>query len=84
MNVDYNLGNRKWVIIGIMTVVVLIYLVRLFTLQVLDNDYKRFADSNAFLKKIQYPSRGLIYFNFNTITPTGIRCYDDCSGDSGI
>lgn len=60
MNVDYNLGNRKWVIIGIMTVVVLIYLVRLFTLQVLDNDYKRFADSNAFLKKIQYPSRGLI------------------------
>ena len=61
MNVDYNLGNRKWVIIGIMTVVVLIYLVRLFTLQVLDNDYKRFADSNAFLKKIQYPSRGLIY-----------------------
>ena len=44
-----------------MTVVVLIYLVRLFTLQVLDNDYKRFADSNAFLKKIQYPSRGLIY-----------------------
>lgn len=61
MTVDYNSGNRKYVIIGIMTVVILIYLIRLFTLQVLDNDYKQFADSNAFLKKIQYPSRGLIY-----------------------
>lgn len=48
-------------IIGIIFTVVLIYLVRLFSLQVLDNDYKRFADNNAFLKKIQYPSRGLIY-----------------------
>jgi penicillin-binding protein 2 len=58
---DYNLEKRKYVIIGIIFTVVLIYLVRLFSLQVLDNDYKRFADNNAFLKKIQYPSRGLIY-----------------------
>nr|WP_290427111.1 penicillin-binding transpeptidase domain-containing protein [Coprobacter tertius] len=44
-----------------MLLVGLIYLIRLFLLQVPDNDYKTFADSNAFLKKIQYPSRGLIY-----------------------
>ncbi len=61
MRKDYNLEKRKYVIIGIIFTVVLIYLVRLFSLQVLDNDYKRFADNNAFLKKIQYPSRGLIY-----------------------
>lgn len=39
----------------------MIYIIRLFTLQVLDSDYKRFADSNAFLKKTIYPSRGMIY-----------------------
>ena len=77
MNVDYNLGNRKWVIIGIMTVVVLIYLVRLFTLQVLDNDYKRFADSNAFLKKIQYTSRGLIYDRNGKLLVYRQPAYDD-------
>ena len=58
---DYNLEKRKFVIGGTILIVGLIYLVRLFVLQVPDNDYKTFADSNAFLKKIQYPSRGLIY-----------------------
>ena len=44
-----------------MVVLFLIYVIRLFVLQVMENDYKSFADSNAFLKKTQYPSRGLIY-----------------------
>lgn len=61
MKNDYNLEKRKFVIGGTMLLVGLIYLIRLFLLQVPDNDYKTFADSNAFLKKIQYPSRGLIY-----------------------
>lgn len=42
-------------------VIVLVYVVRLFDLQILTDDYKRNADSNAFLNKIQYPSRGAIY-----------------------
>lgn len=42
-------------------VLVLIFIVRLFVLQVLENDYKAWADSNAFLKKTLYPSRGMIY-----------------------
>lgn len=55
-----NLENRKFIIGGIAVTIVLVYLVRLFALQILSDDYKRNADSNAFLKKIQYPSRGLI------------------------
>lgn len=39
----------------------LIYVIRLFSLQVGDNDYKKFADNNAFLRKMLYPSRGFIY-----------------------
>lgn len=41
--------------------IVIIYLVRLFDLQVCDSRYKEYADSNAFLRKAQYPSRGLMY-----------------------
>lgn len=58
---DYNLSNRRYVIGGITISIVVIYIIRLFTLQLLSDDYKKNADSNAFLKKIDYPSRGLIY-----------------------
>lgn len=57
---NINLENRKYVIGSIAIVIVLIYLVRLFAIQVMSDNYKRNADSNALLKKIQYPSRGLI------------------------
>lgn len=42
-------------------IIALIYIVRLFNLQVLDTTYKNSADSNAFLRKAVYPSRGIIY-----------------------
>ena len=58
---DFNLENRRYVIAGTAILVVLVYIVRLFTLQMMSDDYKKNADSNAFLKKVEYPSRGLIY-----------------------
>lgn len=58
---NYRLEKRKFVIGGIALSIVLIYLVRLFALQITTDDYKKNADSNAFLNKIQYPSRGAIY-----------------------
>ena len=39
----------------------MVYIIRLFTIQLLSDDFKKNADSNAFLKKIDYPSRGAIY-----------------------
>ena len=57
---DYNLEKRKYVIGGVATAIVIIYIIRLFTLQIMSDDYKKNADSNAFLKKIEYPSRGII------------------------
>lgn len=57
---DYNLENRRLVIGGAAVIIVLVYIIRLFTLQVMSDDYKKNADSNAFLKKIEYPSRGII------------------------
>lgn len=57
---DFELDNRKYVIGGGAVVIVVIYILRLFMLQVTSDDYKKSADSNAFLKKVEYPSRGII------------------------
>ena len=51
---------RKYVIGGVATLIIAVYIVRLFMLQITSDDYKKSADSNAFLKKIEFPSRGII------------------------
>lgn len=61
MRKDYNLEKRKYVIGGLIVVIAIIYVVRLFNLQVADSTFKKYADSNAFLRKTIYPSRGLVY-----------------------
>lgn len=58
---DYNLEKRKYVIGAAAILIVLVYVVRLFDLQILTDEYKRYADNNAFLNQVQYPSRGAIY-----------------------
>ena len=57
---DFDLDNRRFVIGGVAIFIVVVYIVRLFMLQITSDDYKKSADSNAFLKKIEYPSRGII------------------------
>ena len=57
---DRQLSNRRFVIGGIAVTIVIIYLVRLFALQIMSDDYRKSADSNAFLKKVEFPSRGVI------------------------
>ena len=63
----YEFENRRYVISGAVIFLVLIFIIRLFYLQVVDNDYKAWADSNAFLKKTIYPSRGIIYDRNNKL-----------------
>lgn len=46
---------------AVFTVVVLIYIISLFRLQVIDSEYKRYATNNVLREVIQYPARGLIY-----------------------
>ena len=57
---DFGLEYRKYVIGGVAILIVVIYIIRLFSLQIMSDDYKKNADSNAFLKKIDYPARGSI------------------------
>lgn len=60
-NSKYDLPNRRYVLIAAVVVVTVVFIMRLFYLQVIDNDYKIWAENNAFLNKTLYPSRGLIY-----------------------
>ena len=61
MKRDYNLEKRKYLIGGAAVLVVLIFMMRLLALQIMSDDYKKNADSNALLQSIKYPARGLIY-----------------------
>ena len=58
--IDYGLERRQFVIGGVAVFIVVVYIIRLFTLQITSEDYKKSADSNAFLKKVEFPSRGVI------------------------
>ena len=61
MRKNYNLEKRRHVIAAFIIIVAVIYGIRLYELQINDERYKRSADTNAFLKKTVYPSRGLMY-----------------------
>lgn len=56
-----NLANRQYVIAALVVIIGVIYLIQLFNLQILSPQYRDYADSNAFLRRTLYPSRGAIY-----------------------
>jgi len=73
---DYNLEKRKLVIGGFIVAIVIIYIVRLVQLQVMDSTYKANADNNAFMEKVLYPSRGLIYDRNDSLVVYNVPEYD--------
>jgi len=73
---DLNHKRRKWLIIGLIHFVGIIFLVKLFFLQVLDHDYKLFARNNVLRYIIQYPARGLIYDRSRELLVYNEAAYD--------
>ena len=57
---DLNTDKRVYILASIVIVIVLVYVLQLFNLQVLSSDYKESAAGNAFLNKTVYPQRGII------------------------
>ncbi|MCZ8216772.1 MAG: peptidoglycan glycosyltransferase, partial [Cyclobacteriaceae bacterium] len=53
--------GRKDIIQVLVILIALVFLIKLFAIQVLDNKYEKLADSNAILRQVDYPVRGLIY-----------------------
>ncbi len=56
-----NFANRQYIIAAIVVIIGVVYLIQLFNLQILSPQYRDYADSNAFLRRTLYPSRGAIY-----------------------
>ena len=61
MKGNFDSEKRKWYIIISICLLILIYIFQLVKLQIIEKDYKQWADSNAFLNKKLYPSRGVMY-----------------------
>ena len=59
--VNRNLTKRQYVVIGVFVVVGVVYLLKLFSLQVLDKTLKQSADNNVLRFVTQYPARGKVY-----------------------
>lgn len=53
--------NRKYIVLGIMVLIGMIFIGRLFYIQVIDDTYKHSAQNQAIVRTTLYPSRGTIY-----------------------
>ncbi|MCE7062067.1 penicillin-binding protein 2 [Dyadobacter sp. CY343] len=70
------LENRRFVIIGFFSLVGLIYLLRLFYLQVLDESYSIESSSNSIKRVIEIPFRGQIYDRTGKLIVYNTPVYD--------
>jgi penicillin-binding protein 2 len=77
-------SGRKYFVAGIIILVGLIYVIRLFSLQVIDTSYKFSADSNTRRTKIIYPARGIIYDRNGEILVSNEAAYDLISNPSQL
>lgn len=53
--------QRRFVIQGVFIFVIVVYILRLFYLQVVDSSYKQLANSNSLRRVTIFPDRGLVY-----------------------
>lgn len=73
---DYKLAVRRYVIAGFLLVIFIIFGIRLYNIQIKDDKYKESALSNAFLRKITYPARGLVYDRNGNLVVYNEAAYD--------
>jgi len=59
--INNELHTRRYIVGGLFVLIILIYILRLFQLQIFTSSYKESAEGNAFLKRTIFPPRGLIY-----------------------
>lgn len=76
MQHNFDLEKRRFVIAGLFVVILLIYICRLFYLQVIEEKYKAMANDNAFLTQTMYPARGQIYDRKGVLLVTNEPAYD--------
>jgi penicillin-binding protein 2 len=53
--------NRRYIILFVFALVGIVFILKLFSIQVLDENYKLAAQNNAVHKIVDYPYRGTIF-----------------------
>lgn len=76
MNSSSHLSDRKYVISGLFILIALIYIFRLFYIQLIDDKYKLDARNNAFRNRTEYPLRGYIYDRNGKLLVQNVLSYD--------
>ena len=69
-------SKRRYIIIAIFAVVGLVFILKLFSLQLLDTTYKQYATNNVLREVVQYPARGLVYDRNNELLVFNKASYD--------
>ena len=59
--------GRREIIQVVFVLVAVVFLIKLFFIQVIDSRYKQLADSNAILAEVDYPLRKIIHGRYNSI-----------------
>jgi len=70
------MNNRTIIIQGLILLIALVFSIRLFSIQVLDDEYKLAAQNNIVQKIVDYPFRGLIYDRDGNLLVYNTPVYD--------
>ena len=73
---DHSLDSRRYILAGVVILVLVTYVVRLFNIQLRNDDYKALAESNAYYTKTVYPARGHMYDRNNRLLVYNQPSYD--------
>jgi penicillin-binding protein 2 len=69
-------SNRYYIILGVLGILLGVYTIRLFNLQVLNKSFKRQADENAIREITIHPARGFIYDRNDSLLVYNDAAYD--------
>ena len=68
--------NRPFVIGGFFIVITLVFIIRLFSIQVINDSFKTSSENNVIRKETDYPRRGLIFDRNNVLIVYNEAAYD--------
>ena len=68
--------NRPYIIGGFFSVIIIIFIVRLFSIQVVDDSFKTSSENNVIRKETDHPRRGIIYDRNNELIVYNEAAYD--------
>ncbi len=67
---------RKFLLSGLTIIITLIFIIRLFQLQIVNTSYQILSENNAVLQIFDYPERGFIYDRNGTLLAANQVAYD--------